>query len=136
MQPRRNRQDNNRVIEVAGVELRRDPVTNEYVCGYVGFGSERAELRTTNPVHLGFCYRPERRFGIVWDLAFGYVSGFPIKSILWFMLTRSLPTEAMQARIRAWELKTGRHDASAYDIVRGGQVSLQELRSTTAGSNK
>lgn len=126
--------DVNRVIEVSGVELRRDPLTDEYVCGYVGVGSDRAELRTTSPMHLGFCYRPERRFGVAWDLAFGYVSGFPVKAILWYMLTRSLPTEAMQKRIRAWELKTGRHDPRAFEVILGGQVSLQELRNTTVGS--
>ncbi|ANP74521.1 hypothetical protein [Cryobacterium arcticum] len=121
------------VMDVTGVELRRDPATDEYVCGYVGFGSERAELRTKNPVHLGFCYNPERRFGLVWDLAFGYVSGFPVKALLWFALTRSLPTEAMQKRIRAWELKTGRFDSRMYEIVLGGQVSIHEIRNAMAG---
>lgn len=120
----------NRVMEVAGVELRRDPLTAEYVCGYVGFGSEPAELRTKTPVHLGFCYRPERRFGLVWDLAFGYVSGFPVKALLWFALTRSLPTESMQRRIQDWELRTGRRDGRMSEIVLGGQVTLQELRNT------
>ena len=114
-------------IEVTGVELRRDPLTDEYVCEYVGFGSDRAELRTKNPVHLGFCYRPERRFGIIWDIAYGYVSGFPIKALLWYTLTRSLPNESTQRRIRAWEVRSGRHDPRVFDSVLGGRVNLRNL---------
>jgi hypothetical protein len=115
-------------IEVEGIELHRDPATGDYLCGYVGTCSRRAELRTKNPVHLGFGYRPERRFGLIWDLAFGYVSGFPISAILWFALTRSLAPERVQRRIKAWELRTGRHDPSLTEIQYGGFVTLADLR--------
>lgn len=115
-------------VEVAGIELHRGPLSDEYVCEYVGFGSRPAELRTKNPVHLGFCFRPERRFGLVWDLAYGYVSGFPVKALVWFALTRSLPTGAMQKRIRDWELRTGRHDPRVFEAIRGRRVTLSELR--------
>jgi hypothetical protein len=121
-------------LKVRGVELHRDTVSGEYVCGYVGWGSHRAELRTTNPVHLGFCYNPERRFGLLWDIAFGYVSGFPVKSILWFTLTRSLPSKSMTRRILDWELKTGRHDPIIREVQQGGHVTLKELRTMKAGN--
>lgn len=37
--------------------------------------------------------RPMGEFGIrraIWDIAYGYVNGFPIRDILWFVMTRSL----------------------------------------------
>lgn len=117
-------------VKVEGVELIRDPATGEYLCGYVGTYSRRAELRTKNPIHLGFGYRPERRRGLIWDLAMGYVSGFPVSAILWFALTRSLPNNRIQARIQAWELKTGRHDPRVTDITFGEPTTLTALRQT------
>lgn len=122
----------NEIMTVDGIDISRDRDTGEYYCGYVGNLSAPAELRTTNPIHLGFGYRPERRGNLAWDIAFGYVSGFPIRAILWFVLTRSLPPESIRKRIQAWELRTGKHDPGIRLIHDGGHVTISELREATA----
>lgn len=96
---------------VTGIQVHRTP-EGEYVCNYVGWGSHTQEMTTKKPMHLGFGYRPERRETIFWDIAYGYVSGIPLRAIAWFLLTRSLPTKAMRKRIRDWELRSGRFDPS------------------------
>jgi hypothetical protein len=58
-----------------------------------------------NWVHLGVAKK--RKTGLVWDVCYGYVNGFPKRDILWFILTRSIPRtlglkRSTQEKIWAW----------------------------------
>lgn len=59
---------------------------------YVGAGGTIREIAT--PFDLGYgVMRASKRYGIrraVWDIAYGYVSGFRKRDIAYFVLTRSL----------------------------------------------
>lgn len=114
-------------IPVNGIELHQDPETGEYLCGYVGFGSRQQTLRTREVQSLGFDYSGRRRRGVLRDIAYGYLSGFPISAILWYVLTRSLPPKRLQRRIQAWEARTGRYDGPIRLVQHGPAVRLHDL---------
>jgi hypothetical protein len=58
---------------------------------FVGWGGRLKSL--TPNVELGVGVMPAQRSGLrraLWDAAFGYVNGFPIRDILYFVLTRDM----------------------------------------------
>jgi hypothetical protein len=68
---------------VLGVPFRRQP---RATLGYVGFGGDAREI-TGRVRDLGIgVERPKR--GWLWHFSFGYVSGFPVPSIFYYLLTR------------------------------------------------
>lgn len=114
-------------IPITDIDIEQDDETGEYVCGYIGFGSRRRELRTSEVRWLGFSYSATRGKGLLADIALGWLSGFPVSAIIWYVLTRSLPTDRMQRRIFAWEARTGRYDGTSYEVVHGEPVKLMDL---------
>lgn len=40
----------------------------------------------------------------VFDIAYGYVNGFPPSAVAWYVLTRSLPPHWLYRRISQWEI--------------------------------
>ncbi|UWD83636.1 hypothetical protein NY057_05165 [Curtobacterium flaccumfaciens] len=115
------------IVPVRGVALDQDEATGEYLCHYVGFGSRPGVLRTREVTFLGFGFTPSRRRGVLRDIAFGYVSGFPVGAILWYVLTRSLPPKSLQQRIQRWEARTGRYDGTIREMQLGAPVELYDL---------
>ena len=53
---------------------------------YVGFGGRDATVSGSR-VNLGVGVRRSRR-GWLWHFCFGYVSGFPVSAIFYYLLTR------------------------------------------------
>ena len=86
-------------------------------------------MRTLHPQQLGFSYHPKRHDTALWDIAFGYASGIPVRAILWYTLTRSLPPKWITRRILAWELRTGRYDSCIRKVTWGEPVHVRTLRS-------
>lgn len=109
------------------IDLRRDVDSGEYEITFVGVGGGTASMSTAAPVHLGFGFRPSRRGSLVWDLAFGYVSGFPVSAIAWFILTRTLAPDWLVRKILAWEKRTGRHDPTIRWVPVGEPRSIHNL---------
>lgn len=113
--------------EVRGIRLRFDGDKDAYQMGYAAFGGRSGSMLTDDPFHLGFGYNTKRRGGIIWHLAFGYVSGFPISALVWFMLTRSIPPEWATERILDWERRTGRDGDLLGEAFDGEPVHVHDL---------
>lgn len=73
-----------------------------YESQYVGWGGKTATVTTNLNLGRG-SFRDLPQYGIrraLWDIAFGYVSGFPKRAILYYVLTRSL-----NRRISRWAMR-------------------------------
>lgn len=71
---------------------------------HVGWGGRVAKVQTD--MQLGRGRRRAPDYGLrraVWDAAFGYVSGFRVRDIAYFVLTRSL-----SERVNYWFVSRGR----------------------------
>lgn len=73
------------------------------VIQYVGFGGTIRSVTTDMKLGRGVWRTPE--YGLrraVWDAAHGYVSGFRIRDIAYYLVTRSF-SERIAERVIAWE---------------------------------
>lgn len=80
------------------------PVSSRFV-EHVGWGGTTRTIETDMDMGRGVWRTPD--YGIrcaVWDAAFGYVSGFRKRDILYFLLTRSL-SRRIEARVIARETR-------------------------------
>jgi len=69
---------------------------------YLGWGGKTLDVTTNIKLGRGW-NRGIPRYGlrrVVWDVAFGYVSGFKGSAILYYVLTRSL-----NRRLSVWAMK-------------------------------
>jgi hypothetical protein len=60
--------------------------TEQATVHYVGFGGSQGTV-TGKRVRLGVGVEPKKRSWL-WHFSFGYVSGFPVSAIVYYLLTR------------------------------------------------
>lgn len=73
---------------------------------YVGVGGHIRKINVDFELGQG-CWRVANEYGIrraIWDIAFGYVSGFRKRDIAYYVLTRSLSRIVCESVIE-WEAK-------------------------------
>ena len=114
-------------VPVTGVDLHRDTLTGEYLCHYIGVHSRRAVLLTRQVTYLGFSFKPHRTQGPIADLMLGYLSGFPLRAIAWYLLTRSLPPKRWKEAILRWEARTGKYDGRLRKVLAAEPMHLYDV---------
>lgn len=86
------------------VYLNARDLPNPRVMHHVGFGGRTAEVLTDFDLGLGR-WRVKAEHGLrraVWDAAYGYVSGFSLPAITYYVVTRSLSARICR-RVLRWE---------------------------------
>lgn len=86
----------------------------ETTVDYVGFGGGTRTVETEMSLGRGVWRTPE--YGLrraVWDAAFGYVSGFRKRDIVYYVVTRSF-SAWLGDRVIAWEQRRSSRKADWY----------------------
>lgn len=82
---------------------------------HIGWGGDVKEV-TGRMSYLGYDYgrnsrTPTKGFRrAVYDFCFGYVSGFAVKDIIWYVLTRSLNYRKNPLYIKRWREQLASHE--------------------------
>lgn len=67
-----------------------NPTETNFLVNYVGFGNKDRQLIADFNLGYGVFRAPDHGFRrALWDFCHGYVSGFRIRDILWFVATHS-----------------------------------------------